>query len=982
MQRKLIFLAWLCSCANCFAQQYPFVYYTPKDGLVNSRVRSIKQDSKGRMYFLTYGGLSVYDGTRFTNYTSADGLGNDVINDILEITADSFFVATNTSKLNVLVNSKLSSFKTSDNFYPTVNHFHKSADGNLYVAADEGLFILTKELFLPLPTIVKGTNVAHYIEKIVEYKDYLLLIPWSKEKNEKLIVFHKKERRVTDVFTKEKIHAIAIDRKNRVWVSLNNRMQVLDTNLLNNGKVALTEMPVSFRRLLKHNHENFFFDAEGNSWFFSADNIQKISADNQVQGFSHEQGLHAGNFTGIFYDREGIIWICSAGNGIIKIRNTDTHIIDKSLNGMPVNITAVRNQNDTVWLYNNLENSVIRVFKDEITSFPLKEKMICFDIYIIGQKIYLTNGKKLIAIENKDKAAAYLSPISVIDAPHLSLGSGITDNFGSLLISTTKSDTAHFLSVIKNEKIISEHPISHPTDQLAIDNNQQLWITPRTPQLIVYTLQPDKPGKYLEIIHDYSKQIPAFGSRSIAIDKDNAVWIGTRHNGLYRLAFKNGQKVSLTQFTTKNGLTDNFIYTLTCDNNNNIWAGTQSGLDKIFFRNGRYNIANISRNNNLFQIIYRIAVTNNNTVWGLTNFGGILKILPSQKELTVSPPPLLFTKIKVNDSDWNRQANRLTYRQNNLSFSVSAPSFIDERSIRYSYQLAGSGNTKWSDPANVSDFNFLNLSPGAYTLNVTAEFPESAYPPQTAAYSFIILPPWWQTWWFRILLAAAIALIVTIALRFYYHRKLEKQKLVLEKKQAIEKERTRIATDMHDDLGAGLSRIKFLSETIGIKKQQQLPIEEDISKIREYSHEMIGKMGEIVWALNEKNDSLKDLLSYTRAYAVEYLSQNGIQCEVVMHDDFKNRFVSGEFRRNIFLSVKEALHNIVKHAQASSVTISIKNDEELEIIIHDNGIGFDINDIRPFSNGLSNMQKRMEDIGGSNEIQNGMGTIVKLKAPL
>ncbi|MCP2821170.1 histidine kinase dimerization/phosphoacceptor domain-containing protein, partial [Salmonella enterica subsp. enterica serovar Typhimurium] len=83
-----------------------------------------------------------------------------------------------------------------------------------------------------------------------------------------------------------------------------------------------------------------------------------------------------------------------------------------------------------------------------------------------------------------------------------------------------------------------------------------------------------------------------------------------------------------------------------------------------------------------------------------------------------------------------------------------------------------------------------------------------------------------------------------------------KQKLVLEKQQAVEKERTRIATDMHDDLGAGLSRIKFLSETIGIKKQQQQSIDEDIIRIREYSHDMIDKMGEIVWALNEKNDSL------------------------------------------------------------------------------------------------------------------------------
>src|SRR4029078_5200124 len=147
----------------------------------------------------------------------------------------------------------------------------------------------------------------------------------------------------------------------------------------------------------------------------------------------------------------------------------------------------------------------------------------------------------------------------------------------------------------------------------------------------------------------------------------------------------------------------------------------------------------------------------------------------------------------------------------------------------------------------------------------------------------------------------------------------EKEKVILERQQAIEKERTRIATDMHDDLDAGLSRIKFLSETIGIKKQKQTPFEEDISKSREYSHEMIDKMGEIVWALNEKNDSLSDLLSYSRSYAVEYLSQSGIECKVEVPDSFPAVFVSGEFRRNIYLVLKEALHNIVKHAQAGKV---------------------------------------------------------------
>lgn len=104
MQRKLIFLACLFICANCFAQQYPFVYYTPKDGLVNSQVRRIKQESNGCMLFITYGGLSIYDGTRFTNYGQQDGLANELVNDVVEVSPDSLLVAAtaiNHDKINL-----------------------------------------------------------------------------------------------------------------------------------------------------------------------------------------------------------------------------------------------------------------------------------------------------------------------------------------------------------------------------------------------------------------------------------------------------------------------------------------------------------------------------------------------------------------------------------------------------------------------------------------------------------------------------------------------------------------------------------------------------------------------------------------------------------------------------------------------------------------------------------------------------------------
>jgi signal transduction histidine kinase len=145
---------------------------------------------------------------------------------------------------------------------------------------------------------------------------------------------------------------------------------------------------------------------------------------------------------------------------------------------------------------------------------------------------------------------------------------------------------------------------------------------------------------------------------------------------------------------------------------------------------------------------------------------------------------------------------------------------------------------------------------------------------------------------------------------------------------------------------------------------------------------MIDKMGEIVWALNEKNDSLIDLLSYTRSYAVEYLSQNGIHCTVNFPEHLPSSFVSGEFRQNIFLAVKEILHNVVKHSRANNVNIAIQLSHDMAIQIKDDGIGFDRTNIRPYSNGLTNIEKRMKDIGGVMEIQNSNGTTVNMRMPL
>ena len=187
---------------------------------------------------------------------------------------------------------------------------------------------------------------------------------------------------------------------------------------------------------------------------------------------------------------------------------------------------------------------------------------------------------------------------------------------------------------------------------------------------------------------------------------------------------------------------------------------------------------------------------------------------------------------------------------------------------------------------------------------------------------------------------------------------------------------------MHDDLGAGLSRIKFLSQSILNKKLKDEIIKTELEKITSFSDEMSEKMGEIVWALNEKNDTLADLIAYTRSYAVEYLANHNIQCDAKTPFNLPGNFITGETRRNIFLSVKECLHNIVKHSGANRVCFSVELDGQMKIIIHDNGKGIDLDHRRAFSNGIDNINKRMKEINGEVKFFNDQGTRVSLSIPL
>lgn len=214
---------------------------------------------------------------------------------------------------------------------------------------------------------------------------------------------------------------------------------------------------------------------------------------------------------------------------------------------------------------------------------------------------------------------------------------------------------------------------------------------------------------------------------------------------------------------------------------------------------------------------------------------------------------------------------------------------------------------------------------------------------------------------------------------------LEQEKKEFEKQLAIiqaqQEERNRISADMHDELGGGMTAIRLMSE-LAKQRIQDLEIPE-IEKISSSANDLLGKMNAIIWSMSPSNDSLANLIAYIRSYALEFFENTSIRCEIIVKEDIPVIEMSGIKRRNIFLALKEALNNVVKHAQADAVIINIDFETTLLIIIEDNGIGFDSEKAKPFSNGLVNMRKRMQMIEGSFRIEKpARGTRIILKANL
>src|SRR5581483_5249824 len=480
-------------------------------------------------------------------------------------------------------------------------------------------------------------------------------------------------------------------------------------------------------------------------------------------------------------------------------------------------------------------------------------------------------------------------------------------------------------------------------------------------------------------------------------DREHNLWIGTEAKGLVR--HRAGQ---FTSYTTRQGLWSDEIFEILEDDQGWLWLSCPKGVFRVskrslneFDRGGTGMLACIAYGKaEGMESIQCSGVAKpaawkgrDGRLWFATTKGLAVTDPGSGLGLNEQPPPVRIEEVLADQRPVALPAAgpaQIAPGRGGLEFHYTALSFPVPEKNRFKYRLTGV-DPGWVEAGVRRVAYYNNLRPGAYRFQVLACNNDGVWNSTGAELALTLLPHFWQTWWFTGLAAIAAVGMIGGTVRYATKRNLQRKLERLQQQNAVEKERTRIAQDMHDDLGAQLTEIFLLNELAHKNKTNPDKLETYLGKQSHVVQDVAGSLDTIVWAVNPVNDSIDRLADYLYEQVERLLTMSSIRCRFDVPDELPDRFVSSELRHNVFLVVREALNNIIKHAGASEVWFRLRaGPATLSLVIEDNGKGFPSEEQSAFGNGLSNMAKRMKNLGGSFQLssQSGKGTRIHFEVPI
>lgn len=368
-------------------------------------------------------------------------------------------------------------------------------------------------------------------------------------------------------------------------------------------------------------------------------------------------------------------------------------------------------------------------------------------------------------------------------------------------------------------------------------------------------------------------------------------------------------------------------------------------------------------------------------LWFATN-RGLLEVRPAARERRGGPHKVIIEGVRLDKSTGVRNragALDLPPKPGMLRIRYTLPDLVAPEEVRFRYRLGNGNGGDWNMVGADREATFTELGPGRYRFEVAAALGSDSWLPETAALIFTVRPMWWQTLYFKMALFVALVAAVWGVVMLRARAKIRR----LTQERAVERERTRIARDMHDELGAQLTHIATASRLAQL--DEPAGAAEHLNEIASTARQTVDKLDEIVWAVNPRYDSLAGTVEYLGKYALRFVSSTGFECELDLPQEIPDLPLAADVRHHLLLVVKEALNNAVKHSLGTRISMHVAIvGESLEVVVEDNGMGFSGEAAVPGSDGLLNMRERMAVIGGSVDFRKSgaPGGLVALKLPL
>ncbi|HEX5716126.1 MAG TPA: two-component regulator propeller domain-containing protein [Thermoanaerobaculia bacterium] len=1022
------------------AEQLPVRAYGIEDGLAGDTITDIVQDGRGYLWIATTDGVSRFDGGRFTSYGSSDGLPHARVHALLEGRDGTWWIATHGGLARFLPDRPagrpafervaLGSLMTEKTPEPIFS-LHEDRAGRLWAGGAGRLFVLepgeagrVQEIGLEALPARPQT-----IDSFAETPDGSLWIGTQQGLLRRLPDGRTSFQPVLPHHGDDRVLDLEVDRKGRLWVVHLLRVFVFKPGVFKPdpeglrpavARPSLAEAaagrgcritidqpaPLPLRAGEVCELGNPDDDTGWRKVLRSGDQMRLVSNrgmflwDGRLRRWTEDNGLVDSSLTAVAEDRDGNLWLGTEGRGVMRVARHGFigYTANEGL-ANPQVLSIFQGGDGALYVHSgNTYQRELWLHRFDGSRLAAVRPRLPPQIAYLGWSVHqsavldrsggwwIATGQGLLRYPAGTRFEDLGSVLPAVIAARDGLGGNsveriFEDSRGDLWIATNGARpltqmaraTGKLRSFGREEGLAAE---SVPS-ALAEDRAGQIWIG--LEQGGVLRLNPKGPGSARLERFGPEHGLPDAPVTDLHVDARGRLWIATEGGGLGRLEAPSARSPRFVRLTTLQGIASNEVRCLAEDRWGRIFAGGHRGIDRLDPETGR-----IEHFTTLDGLASNLIDTAGQDREGHLWFGtrqGLSQLVPVREPISLVPSPWI-TGVSVNGvpqrvSELGAprvEGIEMEARRSRLEIEFLALSFAPGESLRYQVQMEGF-DRDWNPASGTRSVVYAHLPAGHYRFLVRAVTREDRAASVVPAEVLIVVrPPLWRRAWFLILATLALAAGIVALYRYRVSHLL-----------AVERMRTRIATDLHDDLGSSLSRISILSELARRRAQGDTDGTRLVTDIGETAREMMGALGESIWAIDPRRDDLRSLATRIRRFAGDLLESRGVVWNLQAPADAEEIKLSPVERRQLYLVFKEALHNVERHASASSVSMSLAvKGTRLTAIIRDDGRGFDEPAEGETRHGLGSMSARAADLKGRLTIDSasGRGTEVRLEVPL